>query len=107
MFAWREHCSWLPATRFTGRLGLLPRPRVDLQDAGVRRVLKLMAPAIFGTSVSQLNLLINTLIASLLTSGSISWLYYSDRLVEFPLGIFGVGLEHGDSSAPLPPPGTP
>lgn len=75
-----------------GRLGLLPRPRIDLQDAGVRRVLKLMAPAIFGASVSQLNLLINTLIASLLTSGSISWLYYSDRLVEFPLGIFGVGL---------------
>lgn len=74
------------------RLGLLPRPRIDFRNAGVRRVLQLMAPAIFGASVSQLNLLINTLIASLLASGSISWLYYSDRLVEFPLGIFGVGL---------------
>ena len=74
------------------RLGLLRLPRIHFQDAGVRRVLQLMAPAVFGASVSQLNLLINTLIASLLTAGSISWLYYSDRLVEFPLGIFGVGL---------------
>lgn len=74
------------------RLGLLPRPRVDFRHAGVRRVLRLMAPALFGASVSQLNLLINTLIASLLATGSISWLYYSDRLLEFPLGIFGVGL---------------
>ena len=74
------------------RLGLLKLPRIRFQDSGVRRVLQLMAPAVFGASVSQLNLLINTLIASLLTAGSISWLYYSDRLVEFPLGIFGVGL---------------
>ena len=74
------------------RLGLLPRPRVNLRDAGVRRVLHLMSPAIVGASVSQLNLLINTLLASLLTTGSISWLYYSDRLVEFPVGILGVGL---------------
>lgn len=74
------------------RLGLLPRPRVDWKDAGVRRVLQLMAPALLGASVGQLNLLINTLLASLLTTGSISWLYYSDRLVEFPLGILGVGL---------------
>lgn len=79
----------LPALK---RLGLLPRPRIDFRDAGVRRLLQLMAPAIFGASVGQLNLLINTLIASLLATGSISWLYYSDRLVEFPLGIFGVGL---------------
>ena len=74
------------------RLGLLPRPRIDFADAQVRRVLRLMVPALFGASVSQLNLLINTLLASLLATGSISWLYYSDRLVEFPLGIFGVGL---------------
>ncbi|WP_221066989.1 murein biosynthesis integral membrane protein MurJ [Methylomagnum ishizawai] len=74
------------------RLGLLPRPRLGLDDAGVRRIARLMAPAVFGTSVGQLNLLLNTLIASFLVSGSVSWLYYSDRLVEFPLGIFGVAI---------------
>ena len=74
------------------RLGLFTWPKVDFKNPHVLRVLKLMSPAIFGASVGQLNLLINTLIASLLTTGSISWLYYSDRLVEFPLGIFGVGL---------------
>ena len=74
------------------RLGLLPFPKIDFKHPDVRRVLHLMAPAVFGASISQLNLLINTLIASLLATGSISWLYYSDRLVEFPLGIFGVGL---------------
>jgi putative peptidoglycan lipid II flippase len=74
------------------RLGLLPRPRLGFRDPGVRRIMALMAPAIFGASVGQLNLLINTLIASFLVSGSVSWLYYSDRLVEFPLGIFGVAI---------------
>jgi putative peptidoglycan lipid II flippase len=75
-----------------GRLGLLPRPRLGLGDPGVRRIAGLMAPAIVGTSVGQLNLLLNTLIASFLVSGSVSWLYYSDRLVEFPLGILGVAI---------------
>ena len=74
------------------RLGLLPFPKINFKHPDVQRVLQLMAPAVFGASVSQLNLLINTLIASLLATGSISWLYYSDRLVEFPLGIFGAGL---------------
>jgi len=74
------------------RLGLFTWPKVDFRNPHVQRVFQLMTPAIFGASVSQLNLLINTLIASLLATGSISWLYYSDRLVEFPLGIFGVGL---------------
>ena len=72
--------------------GLLPSPRISLSDPGVRRLLKRMAPAIFGVSVTQVNLLVDTLIASFLMSGSVSWLYYSDRLVEFPLGIFGVAL---------------
>ncbi|MGZ4959006.1 MAG: murein biosynthesis integral membrane protein MurJ [Methylomonas sp.] len=74
------------------RLGLMPRMRLGFHDPGVRRILKLMAPAIFGVSVVQLNLLVDTLFASFLTSGSVSWLYYSDRLVEFPLGIFGVAI---------------
>ena len=74
------------------RLGLLPRPRWGWHDEGVRRILKLMLPAIFGSSVAQINLLLDTIIASFLVSGSVSWLYYSDRLVEFPLGIFGIAL---------------
>jgi len=74
------------------RAGLLPRPRYGFRDPGVRRVMKLIGPAIFGVSVTQVNLLIDTLIASFLVSGSVSWLYYSDRLVEFPLGIFGVAI---------------
>ena len=73
-------------------LGLLPKPTVKFKDPGVKRILKLMLPAIFGVSVTQINLLLDTLIASFLTAGSVSWLYYSDRLVEFPLGIFGIAL---------------
>lgn len=74
------------------KLGLLPRLRWGWHDAGVRRVLKLMLPAIFGVSVVQVNLLFDTLVASFLASGSVSWLYYSDRLVEFPLGVLGVAV---------------
>jgi len=74
------------------RADLLPRPRYGFRDPDVRRILKLIGPAIFGVSVTQMNMLINTLIASFLVSGSVSWLYYSDRLVEFPLGIFGVAI---------------
>ncbi len=77
---------------FLGRLGLLPRPRFAPKDEGVRRIVKLLIPALFGVSVTQLNLLLDTLIASFLVAGSISWLYYSDRLMEFPLGILGVAL---------------
>lgn len=74
------------------RLDLLPRLRWGWRDDGVRRVLNLMLPAIFGVSVVQVNLLFDTLVASFLASGSVSWLYYSDRLVEFPLGILGVAV---------------
>ena len=56
------------------------------------QVLKLMIPAIFGVSIAQINLLVNTVLASFLVTGSVSWLYYSDRLMEFPLGVFGVAL---------------
>ncbi len=74
------------------RIGLLPRPRWGWRDSGVRRVLKLMVPGIIGSSVSQINLLFDTLLASFLVTGSVSWLYYADRLVEFPLGVFGIAL---------------
>lgn len=77
---------------FLMRLGLMPHPRIDWQDESVRKVLKLMAPAMFGVSVSQINLLFDTILASLLPTGSVSWLYFSDRLVELPLGVFGVGI---------------
>jgi len=77
---------------FLARLRLLPRPRIRFGHEGVRRVMGLMLPAIFGSSITQINLLIDTLIASFLVTGSVSWLYYSDRMVEFPLGIFGIAL---------------
>jgi putative peptidoglycan lipid II flippase len=74
------------------RVGLFPRPQWGARDAGVRRILKLMLPGIVGSSVAQINLLFDTLIASFLVAGSVSWLYYSDRLVEFPLGVFAIAL---------------
>lgn len=74
------------------RLGFSLRPIVAFGHAGVRQILRLMGPAIFGVSVAQINLLLDTVIASFLVTGSISWLYYSDRLVEFPLGVFGIAL---------------
>lgn len=77
---------------FLMRLGLLPRPRVDYRHEGVSRILKLMAPALFGVSVSQINLLLDTVLASFLQTGSVSWLYYSDRLAELPLGVFGIAI---------------
>jgi putative peptidoglycan lipid II flippase len=77
---------------FLGQLRLIPKPRVAFKDRGVTQVLRLMVPALFGVSVSQVNLLLDTLIASFLVSGSISWLYYSDRLLEFPVGLLGVAI---------------
>ncbi len=77
---------------FLHSLKLTPRPHWDLQHEGVRRILKLMGPAIFGVSVSQINLLLDTVLASFLPTGSVSWLYYSDRLVEFPLGVFAIAI---------------
>ena len=77
---------------FLAKLKLLPRPRPGFHDPGVRRILKLMVPAMFAVSVTQINLLLDTVLASFLVSGSISWLYYSDRLMEFPVGILGVAL---------------
>jgi len=74
------------------KLGLVPRIRLDLQDEGVWRILKLMGPAVFGVSIAQISLLINTIFASFLKPGSVSWLYYADRLMEFPTGILGVAL---------------
>jgi len=73
-------------------LKLMPRPVLDWHYDGVKRILKLMTPAIFGVSVSQVNLLLDTVIASFLPTGSVSWLYYSDRLSELPLGVFAVAL---------------
>lgn len=75
---------------FLARIGMLPRPVVDTKDEGVRKILKLMLPAIFGVSVGQINLLLDTVLASFLVTGSLSWLYYSDRLLELPLALFGI-----------------
>jgi putative peptidoglycan lipid II flippase len=74
------------------RLGMLPRWDWAPKDEGVRRVLSLMAPAALGVSVAQISLIINTIFASFLATGSVSWLYYADRLMEFPTGMLGVAL---------------
>ncbi len=74
------------------RIGLLPRPRWGWKHSGVRRILRLMIPTLIGSSVAQVNLLFDSVIATFLVSGSVTWLYYSDRLLEFPLGVFGVAL---------------
>ena len=78
-----------PALR---KLDLLTLPRWGWRHEGVRRILRLMVPTLFGSSVAQINLLLDTLIASFLITGSQTWLAQSDRLLEFPLGIFGVAL---------------
>ena len=77
---------------FLARLRLLPVPQAGWKDEGVRRILKLMLPALFGVSVAQINLLLDTVLASFLQTGSVSWLYYSDRLAELPLGVFGIAI---------------
>ena len=77
---------------FLKRIGMLPRPRWSPGDPGVRRILALMAPAALGVSVAQISLLINTQIASRLGDGPVSWLYYADRLMEFPSALLGVAL---------------
>jgi len=77
---------------YLAKIGMLPRLRSDLWDPGVKRVLRQMGPAVFGVSIAQLSLLINTIFASFLANGSVSWLYYADRMMEFPTGMLGVAL---------------
>ena len=86
---WAQLAWQLPSV---ARLGLLTRPRWEWRHPGARRVLRRLGPVLFGVSVTQINLLLDTFLASFLATGSISWLYYSDRLVEFPLGILGAAL---------------
>ncbi|MCF2856344.1 murein biosynthesis integral membrane protein MurJ [Pseudoalteromonas sp. SMS1] len=77
---------------FLAKLGMLSKPSFAWHAPNVVKVRKLMLPAIFGVSVSQINLLLDTIIAAALMTGSIAWLYYSDRLIEFPLGLFGIAI---------------
>ncbi len=77
---------------FLRKLGRLPRPRWGWNDPKVRRILKLMLPILFGSSIAQINLMLDTLVASFLAAGSVSWLYYADRLMQFPLGIFSIAI---------------
>ncbi|MDM2933570.1 murein biosynthesis integral membrane protein MurJ [Citrobacter sp. Cu233] len=74
------------------KIGMLVLPRVNFRDEGAMRVVKQMGPAILGVSVSQVSMIINTIFASFLASGSVSWMYYADRLMEFPSGVLGVAL---------------
>jgi len=77
---------------YLAKIRMLPMPSIRWHDSGVRRVIFLMLPAIFGVSVQQVSLLLNTLFASWLPSGSMSWMNYADRLMELPAGVLGVAL---------------
>jgi len=77
---------------FLIRAGVLVKPQWAWHAAGVVKIRRLIIPALFGVSVTQINLLLDTMIASMLVTGSISWLYFADRLLEFPLGLFGIGI---------------
>ena len=94
--AWAVFCGGVLQLAFQVpfllRIGMLPRFRINLRHEGVRRVARQMGPAVFGVSVGQISLLINTIFASFLVTGSVSWLYYADRLMEFPTGMLGVAL---------------
>lgn len=74
------------------KIDMLVWPRFNWQNPAVRKVLKLMAPAIFAVSIAQISMVINTIYASFLPAGSISWMYYADRLMELPTGVLGVAL---------------
>ena len=94
--AWAVFCGGVLQLAFQVpfllRLKMLPRFKFNFSDEGVWRVLRQMGPAVFGVSISQVSLLINTIFASFLVTGSVSWLYYADRLMEFPTGLLGVAL---------------
>jgi putative peptidoglycan lipid II flippase len=77
---------------FLLRLKLLRWPRWGWRDPGVRRIMKLMLPGLIGSSAMQINLLFDVMVASFLAFGSITWLYFADRMMEFPLGMFGIAL---------------
>lgn len=72
--------------------GYLPRPKIDRNNPNVKKLFRLILPTVFSASVAQINTVINTILASFLVTGSVSWLYYSDRLMEFPVGVFGIAL---------------
>lgn len=80
--------QWWPLRQ----INLLPRFRPNFQDPDVKRILTLMVPAMFGVSVSQINLLLDTVLASFLVEGSVSWLYTAERLTELPLGLIGIAV---------------
>lgn len=77
---------------FLKKINMLPSLRFSWTDTGMRRVIRQMGPAIFGVSIAQISLIINTIFASFLAAGSVSWLYYADRLMEFPSGVLGAAL---------------
>lgn len=74
------------------KAGLLVMPKWGWKSEGVSKIRTLMIPALFGVSVSQINLLLDTVIASFLSDNAVSYLYYADRLLEFPLGLIGIGI---------------
>ena len=85
-------CQLMFQVPYLKKIDMLVRPNLNWHNPAVRKVLRLMGPAIFAVSISQISMVINTIYASFLPSGSISWMYYADRLMEFPTGVLGVAL---------------
>lgn len=77
---------------FLLKLNMLPLPRFQWQHEGMRKVIRLMLPAMLSSSVTQLSLVLDTIMASFLIAGSVTWLYFSDRMVELPLGVFSIAI---------------
>lgn len=77
---------------FVWNLKLLVRPSWGWHDPHVKKIVKMMLPALFGVSVAQIGMLVDSMYATFLPTGSVSWLYYADRLMQFPLGVFGIAL---------------
>jgi len=77
---------------FLLRMGVRLKPRFNFTHPGLRRIGTLMLPAAFGGAIYQINIFVSTILASLLPSGSVSYLYYADRVVELPLGVFAIAI---------------
>ncbi|QLL40709.1 murein biosynthesis integral membrane protein MurJ [Buchnera aphidicola (Aphis craccivore)] len=77
---------------YLSKINMLITPKLNFKNIGLIKVIKKIGPSLIGSSANQISLIFNTIFSSLLNSGSISWMYYADRLIEFPIGILGVSL---------------
>lgn len=84
--------QWVFQMPFLSKMDLLPKPKINFNHPGVKKILTLMLPALFGVSVGQVNLFVDNIVATFLQTGSVSWLWYSDRVTELPIGLVGIAI---------------